>query len=177
MSIIEEINELHENDEHEKIIEIITASPKEQRDTELFSLLARAYNNIEKYDEALDNLMYIREERIEDASWNYRIGYAYFYKGDKENAGIYFKKSYDLNNEYTDAYNFYMLCSEDKDDGINFEERVNRFWKWFEENEKVISDYIDKKSDMSSDEIIEFVSNGVGLISNNLQFNFGGNYE
>lgn len=46
MSIIEEINELHKNAEHEKIIEIITAIAKEQRDTELFSLLARAYNNI-----------------------------------------------------------------------------------------------------------------------------------
>ncbi|MEI0559908.1 tetratricopeptide repeat protein [Brachyspira intermedia] len=177
MNIIEEINELHENDEHEKIIEIIMAIPNEKRDAELFSLLARAYNNVERYDEALDNLMYIREEGIDDALWNYRVGYAYFYKGDKENAEIYFKKSYDLNNEETDAYSFYMLCSEDKDDGINFEERVNRFWKWFEENEKVISDYIDQKSDMSSEEIIEFVSNGVGLISNNLQFNFGGNYE
>ena len=32
MSIIEEIKELHENDEHEKIIEIITAIPNEKRD-------------------------------------------------------------------------------------------------------------------------------------------------
>ena len=67
MSIIEEINELHENDEHEKIIDIITAIPNEERDSELFSLLARAYNNVERYDEALDNLMYIREEGIDDA--------------------------------------------------------------------------------------------------------------
>ncbi|MEI0518582.1 tetratricopeptide repeat protein [Brachyspira murdochii] len=177
MNIIEQINQLHENDEHEKIIEIITAISNEERDSELFSLLARAYNNIEKYDEALDNLMYIREEGIDDALWNYRVGYAYYYKGDKEKAENYFKKAYDLNSEDTDAYNFYMLCSEDRDDGINFEERVNRFWKWFEENEKVILDFIDKKSDMSSDEMIEFVSKGVSLISNNLQFNFGGNYE
>lgn len=177
MNIIEEINQLHENDEHEKIIEIITAISNEERDSELFSLLARAYNNIEKYDEALDNLMYIREEGIDDALWNYRVGYAYYYKGDKEKAENYFKKAYDLDNEDTDAYNFYMLCSEDRDYGINFEDRVNSFWKWFEENEKVISDFIDKKSDMSSDEMIEFVSKGVSLISNNLQFNFGGNYE
>ncbi|MEI0580789.1 hypothetical protein [Brachyspira pilosicoli] len=178
MSIIEEINELHKNDEHEKIIDIIMAIPKEQRDTELFSLLARAYNNVGRYDEALDNLMYIREECINDALWNHRIGYSYFYKGDKENASMHFKKAYDLNNDDIHSYNFYMLCcSEDKDDGINFEERVNRFWTWFEENEKVISDFIDKKSNMSSEEIIEFVSNGVSLISNNLQFNFGGNYE
>ena len=177
MSIIEEINELHENDEHEKIIDIITAIPNEERDSELFSLLARAYNNVERYDEALDNLMYIREEGIDDALWNYRVGYAYYYKDDKEAAENYFKKAYDLNNDDTDAYNFYMLCSEDRDNGINFEERVNRFWKWFEENEKVISDFIEQKSDMSSDEIIEFVSNGAALISNKLQFNFGGDYE
>ncbi|KLI14132.1 hypothetical protein SU46_11670 [Brachyspira hyodysenteriae] len=177
MSIIEEINRLHEDDEHEKIIEIITSIPEDERDIELFSLLARAYNNTENYDKALDNLMYIREEGIDDALWNYRVGYAYYYKGDKENAEMYFKKAYDLNNEDADAYNFYMLCSEDKDNGINFEERVNRFWKWFEENEKVISDFIDKKSNMSSEEIIEFVSNGVSLISNDLQFNFGGDYE
>ncbi|MEI0551289.1 hypothetical protein R4K89_13390 [Brachyspira intermedia] len=177
MSIIEEINKLHENDKHEKIIEIITAIPKEQRDTELVSLLARAYNNVGKYDEAFDNLMYIREEGIDNSLWNHRVGYSYFYKGDKENASLHFKKAYDLNNDDIHSYNFYMLCSEDKDNGINFEERVNKFWKWFEENEKIISDYIDKKSDMSSEEIIEFVSNGVGLISNNLKFNFGGNYE
>ncbi|MEI0703227.1 hypothetical protein R4M05_15400, partial [Brachyspira intermedia] len=77
MSIIEEINKLHENDEHEKIIEIITAIPKEQRDTELFSLLARAYNNVGKYDEAFDNLMYIREEGIDNSLWNHRVGYSY----------------------------------------------------------------------------------------------------
>ena len=177
MNIIEEINQLHENDEHEKIIEIITAISNEERDSELFSMLARAYNNIGKYDEALDNLMYIREEGLDNALWNYRVGYAYYYKGEKEKAENYFKKAYDLNNEDIDAYNFYMLCSEDRDDGINFENRVNRFWKWFEENEKVISDFIDKKSDMSSDEIIEFVSDGVALISNNLQFSFGGDYE
>ena len=177
MNIIEEINQLHEDNEHEKIIDIITEIPEDERSAELFSLLARAYNNIEKYDKALDNLMYRREEGIDDALWNYRVGYAYYYKGDKENAEMYFKKAYDLNNDDTDAYNFYMLCSEDKDDGINFEERVNRFWKWFEENEKVISDFIEQKSNMSSEEIIEFVSNGVALISNNLQFVFGGNYE
>ena len=177
MNIIGEINQLHEDNEHEKIIDIIKEIPEDERSAELFSLLARAYNNIEKYDEALNNLMYIREEGIDDALWNYRVGYAYYYKGDKENAEMYFKKAYDLNNDDTDAYNFYMLCSEDKDDGINFEERVDRFWKWFEENEKVISDFIEQKSDMSSDEIIEFISNGVALISNNLQFVFGGNYE
>ncbi|WP_297206045.1 tetratricopeptide repeat protein [uncultured Brachyspira sp.] len=177
MNIIEQINELHENDEHEKIIEIIISIPSEERNSEILSLLARAYNNVEKYDEALDNLMYIREEGIDDALWNYRVGYAYYYKGDKEIAENYFKKAYDLNNEDIDAYNFYMLCSEDIDDGINFEERVNRFWKWFEENEKVISDFIDKKSDMTSEEIVEFVSDGAALISNNLQFNFGGDYE
>ena len=177
MNIIEEINQLHENDEHEKIIEIITAISNEERDSELFSMLARAYNNIGKYDEALDNLMYIREEGIDDTLWNYRVGYAYYYKGEKEKAENYFKKAYDLNNEDIDAYNFYMLCSEDRDDGINFEERVNRFWKWFEENEEKISDFIDNIDKFSSDEMIEFVSDGVALISNNLQFNFGGDYE
>lgn len=177
MNIIEEINQLHENDEHEKIIEIITAISNEERDSELFSMLARAYNNIGKYDEALDNLMYIREEGLDNALWNYRVGYAYYYKGEKEKAENYFKKAYDLNNEDIDAYNFYMLCSEDRDDGINFEERVNRFWKWFEENEEKISDFIDNIDKFSSDEMIEFVSDGVALISNNLQFNFGGDYE
>ena len=178
MNILEEINQLHKNDEHEKIIEIITAIPNEERSSELFSLLARAYNNIGKYDEALDNLMYIREEGIHDALWNYRVGYAYYYNGDKENAEMYFKKAYDFNNEDTDAYNFYMLCSEDRDDGINFEERVNRFWKWFEENENIISDFIEQKSSMSSEEIMELVSDGVSLISSDLlHFNFGGDHE
>ena len=175
MNIIEQINQLHEDDEHEKIIEIITKIPSDKMNAELFSLLARAYNNTGNYDKALSNLMYIREEGINDALWNFRVGYAYYYKGYMKNAEMYFKKAYDLGDK--DAYNFYMIFSENKDDGINFEERVNKFWKWFYENEKIISDYIDKKSSMSSDEVIEFVSNGVSLISNNLSFEFGGNYE
>ncbi|WP_256097238.1 hypothetical protein [Brachyspira hampsonii] len=55
MNIIEKINQLHENDEHEKIIEIINTIAEDERDIELFSLLARAYNNVGKYDEALNN--------------------------------------------------------------------------------------------------------------------------
>ena len=42
MNIIEQINERHENNEHEKIIEIITKIPNEERCSELFSLLAIA---------------------------------------------------------------------------------------------------------------------------------------
>ncbi|WP_245580640.1 hypothetical protein [Brachyspira alvinipulli] len=67
--LLEEIEKLHKNNNHEKIIQIIYSMNENERDHHIISLLARALNNIQNYDEALNNLMYIREEAIDDPLW------------------------------------------------------------------------------------------------------------
>lgn len=76
----EQIQKWHEADEHERIIAAIKALPEEELDYELIGLLGRALNNAEHYDEAIAVFLSVEEQGREDSLWNYRIGYAYFYK-------------------------------------------------------------------------------------------------
>ncbi|OME97333.1 hypothetical protein BK127_40820, partial [Paenibacillus sp. FSL H7-0331] len=49
----------HQEDEHEKIVDNIMKIPQSDRDYDTVSLLARAMNNLERYDEALQQLLTI----------------------------------------------------------------------------------------------------------------------
>lgn len=77
-----QIQKWHESDEHEKIIAAVKALPEEELDYELIGLLGRALNNAERYDEAIAVLLTVEEEGRADSLWNYRMGYAYYYKHD-----------------------------------------------------------------------------------------------
>lgn len=68
-------------------------------------------------------------------------------------------------------------CDGIYDDERTFKERVDEFWNWFSENEKRLSDYIDNPDQYSLIEIREFISEGVHLISEDIHFNIGGDYE
>ena len=165
--IVEEIEKLHKENKHDKIIQIIYSMNENDRDHTIISLLARALNNIQNYDEALNHLMYIREEAIDDPLWYFRTGYAYYYSGNKETAKTYIKKTIELiekqniqNNElYEESERLYKLCFEDEDNNISFTQRVDMFWRWFDENEYEISQMIENKSN----ELIDFVNNGIKI--------------
>lgn len=183
--IIEKINELHNQNKHQKIIEIIYSINENERDYEIILLFARALNNVQNYDEALDNLMYIREEGLFDPLWYYRTGYAYYHKNEKNTAKQYFSKAIELFENYdkknienfseisNNIKNLYSLCFENEDKELSFAQRVKLFWKWFEENETEIDDIIKNKNK----DIIHFLSHGVKIISDNLAFNIGRNYN
>ncbi|PPS22225.1 tetratricopeptide repeat protein [Brachyspira murdochii] len=177
--LLEKIETLHNNDEHYRIIEIVYSMEESERDYDAISLLARALNNTQNYDEALDHLMYIREDGIDDPLWNFRAGYSYFYKNEKDKAKQYFYKTIELMDGHKNieieesAKRLYTLCFEDDDNGINFIERINLFWKWFEENEAYISSMIEN----NHDDLVNFVSSGVKIISDNISFNINKNYE
>lgn len=80
MELKEQLQQWHEEDEHKKIIEAINAIPAASRDYELIGMLGRALNNDKQYDEAIEVLMSVERQGREDELWNFRMGYAYFYK-------------------------------------------------------------------------------------------------
>ncbi|MEI7027532.1 hypothetical protein [Paenibacillus sp. y28] len=49
----------HEEDEFEQIVDRITKIPEQDRDYDLISHLARALNNLARYEEALEQLLSI----------------------------------------------------------------------------------------------------------------------
>ncbi|HEY4391008.1 MAG TPA: SMI1/KNR4 family protein [Paenibacillus sp.] len=80
------LDELHEADGFEEIVNTIMEIPAEDRDYELTSHLGRAMNNLERYEEAVEQFQIIAEEGQEDSLWHYRIGLAYYYLDRYEDA-------------------------------------------------------------------------------------------
>lgn len=89
---------------YDKIINTINKLPNSELNFDLKNQLARAYNNIGQYDEAIRILMTQNLEGNNDAYWNYVIGYAFFYKANFEMALNVFEKSFSLGRKDTKDY-------------------------------------------------------------------------
>lgn len=76
----------HQEDEHKKIVDRIMEIPESDRDYDTASLLARAMNNLERYDEALQQLLTIAKQGEDDPLWHFRVGYSYYYLEQYEEA-------------------------------------------------------------------------------------------
>lgn len=94
--LLEKIDKYYDEDEHEKIIELINSLPDEECDYEAKGLLAVALNNLDRYDEAIEILGSIADEGSSDRKWYYRIGYAYYYSNKYNKAAEAFKKAIEL---------------------------------------------------------------------------------
>ncbi|MBY9082226.1 SMI1/KNR4 family protein [Paenibacillus sp. HN-1] len=94
--LLARLNQLHEDDEFTEIVKAIMAIPVSERDYELLGHLARAYNNLGRYDEALELLLIVAEHGKEDAVWHYRIGYSYYFLRQYEQAVEAFTRAGEL---------------------------------------------------------------------------------
>ena len=64
--LLEQLEEWHEQDEFEEIVDAITAIDVEERDYELIGHLGRALNNLERYEEAVEQFLTVAEEGQDD---------------------------------------------------------------------------------------------------------------
>ncbi len=74
--LLSKIQELHDNNDSDEIIELIEALPKAEQTPEIIGLLARAYINEVEYEKGKELLLSIKDELGHDPFWNYRMGYA-----------------------------------------------------------------------------------------------------
>ena len=105
MDILQQCQKWHEKDQHQKIVDALTALPETERTPETDMELARAYNNLSVPGEpegrkllhqALE-LMQSHEEELGDTySWNFRMGYAYYYLDQEGRALRYLEKALEL---------------------------------------------------------------------------------
>ncbi|KAA9005857.1 SMI1/KNR4 family protein [Paenibacillus spiritus] len=82
----ERLETYHEEDDYESIVEAVLEIPEEERDYEMVSHLGRALNNLERYEEALEQFHAVREEGKDDPLWHYRTGLALYYLGRYDEA-------------------------------------------------------------------------------------------
>ncbi|KOY14302.1 SMI1/KNR4 family protein [Paenibacillus xylanivorans] len=83
---LERLEAWHEQDEFEEIVDAITEVPEEERDYILVNHLGRALSNMERYQEAVEQFLSVEAEGQNDPLWHYRIGLAYYYLEQYENA-------------------------------------------------------------------------------------------
>ena len=192
----EQLSQWHEDDEFQKIVDVLLAIPEEERNYDLTGQLARALNNLEDYETAVEILLGAETEGENDPLWHYRLGYAYYYSNSFELARDRFLRVLELAPEDEDARMFLGWCDEQlsptvKTDRLNqrlmaaeammvgatFRERADAFWGWFAENEAELSQMVEKREAGDAAKMVEFISAGVKLISEDVNFNVGGNYE
>lgn len=171
--LMKQIDEWHDAEKHQEIIDALEQIPEAERDFETTSLLARAYNNIEEYAKAAELLESVKEEGAEDERWNFRMGYAQYFLDNNREALSYFGKARELNPEDEDALSFIRQCNMT----LPLTQRVKEFWNWFVENEEKLSGMMNPKSMEEADAFMEFISKGTNLISEDMHFNIGGDHE
>lgn len=84
--LLPQLDEWHEEDEFNEIVNAIMEVPAQERDYVLVSHLGRAMNNLERYEEAIEQFLTIAEEGKDDPLWHYRIGLAYYYLDQYDDA-------------------------------------------------------------------------------------------
>ncbi|GIP29031.1 hypothetical protein J23TS9_41610 [Paenibacillus sp. J23TS9] len=84
--LLAQLDEWHEEDKFEEIVDAIMDIPAEDRDDVLISHLGRAMNNLERYEEAIEQFLTIAEEGKEDPLWHYRMGLAHYYLDQYDDA-------------------------------------------------------------------------------------------
>lgn len=179
----------HENDEYKNIIDAIEAIPESELDYNLKGQLARAYNNIDEYQKALDLLLETKDEGENDVNWHYRVGYAYFFLEKFAESKSQFERCLEFDADDEDVISFLRDCNDslhfgsflglgkEKSSVPSFSKRCESFWSWFCENEEKLSDMVKNEQNYENEVIGDFVSKGTDLIYNDMSFNIGGDYE
>lgn len=194
--LLKQLAQWHEDNEFQKIVDAILILPEEERDYELTGQLARALNNLEDYETAVEMLLTVEKEGRNDPLWFYRLGYAYYYSDMPEEAEPLFEKVLEFDPNDADAQMFVGWCKEELRErnwpdqldnrlipgeimvtGKTFRERVDDFWNWFISNESKLSEMVEEQRLTNADEMVAFVAGGVSLVSEDINFNIGGDYE
>lgn len=117
---LSQLEQWHQEGKYQEIIDAVEALPQEECDSTLTSALARAYNNLAMdveppedkplYQRALDLLLPLEEELGQGHTWNFRVGYAYYYLDQEGLALPYFEKALEARPGDGDTLEFIDRC-------------------------------------------------------------------
>lgn len=197
MDILKQCQKWHEEDKHQKIVDALEAISAEERTPEMDMELARAYNNLADPSEpegrkllhrALE-LMQSHEEELGDTySWNFRMGYAYYYLDQEGRALRYFEKALELHpgddpklNTRQDMEELINSCKK----GISlpqfwecFRERTENWWETFAEMEAELRQMMDEDKDHTRGaELVAQMEETLNLVFDEISFEMGFNGE
>ena len=130
-NLVETLNILHKEGKHQEIIDKIEALSSEEMNSEIIGILARAYNNVDNYEKALELLKSIEEYEKDTNVWNYRIGYSYYYLDKYLEAKKHFLKAIKIDSTDSDSHLFLCwiyqeLTDKEKDNSEKIIEYLNK---------------------------------------------------
>lgn len=147
--LLQQIEQWDADNEQQMIVDAILEIPEEERTVELIGLLARAYNNSEEYPKAIECLRSIEEESGEDALWFHRLGYAYYYMNNLEEAQKAFERALELNPDDNASEQYLNFCKNGEyayDPEVYDEEEVEaldaHIEKYFGKSENVFHEIV-----------------------------------
>ena len=197
MDILKQCQKWHEEDKHLKIVDALEAIPAEERTPEVDMELARAYNNLADPSEpegrkllhrALE-LMQSHEEELGDTySWNFRMGYSYFYLDQEGRALRYFEKALELHpgddpklNTRQDMEELIDSCKKSislPQFSECFRERTENWWETFAEMEAELRQMMDEDKDHTRGaELVAQMQETLNLVFDEISFEMGFNGE
>ncbi|MBS4784785.1 MAG: hypothetical protein KH009_01600 [Clostridiales bacterium] len=116
-AFLQRLEQWHQEDAFEKIIQAIEEIPREQWGTGLTGLLARAYSNAarggerpEYHEKAMELLNSAPEEGEPD--WNFRMGFALYWLDREREAASYFRRVLELIPEDPESQAHWADCRE-----------------------------------------------------------------
>ena len=197
MDILKQCQKWHEEDKHQKIVDALEAIPAEGHTPEMDMELARAYNNLadpsepegrKLFHRALE-LMQSHEEELGDTySWNFRMGYAYYYLDQEGRALRYFEKALELHpgddpklNTQQDIEDLIDWCKKNislPQFSECFRERTEDWWETFAEMEAELRQMMDEDKDHTRGaEIVAQMEGALNLVFDEISFEMGFNGE
>ena len=114
-ALLKQIQQWHADGQHEKVEDAILALPEAEwkRDYDLSCMLARAFNNLSRYQEALEILKSFHAQGQTDALWHFRVGYSLYYLEGREAEAIpYFERAIALGDDGPDSYQMLLWAKE-----------------------------------------------------------------
>lgn len=120
------INRLHRQNDHAQIERLIEEIPETERNYDVSCYLARAKNNLGKYEEALDILQPLAVIGGDDAMWCYRAAYAFYYLQNYQIALDAVKDAAKLDSENADIQDLLAACQQKVLEEIQMEEQYTQ---------------------------------------------------
>ncbi len=197
MTLLEQCQLWHEQDRHQQIADTLEAIPEEERTPELDLELARAYNNLadpetpegrELLRQAIALMAPHRDRLADDYSWNFRMGYAYYYLDQEGPALGHFERALELHPGDDPKYN----TAEDIQYFINdcrqrltlpqfkrpFRQRTAEAWAAFSQGEARLRRMMDEdRAHKRGAELIAACSQMLNRAFEDLSFELGFNGE
>ena len=181
MTLLEQCQRWHENEEYQKIITEIEALPAAERTPELDSELARAYNNAACVDDrayfekAIALLTPHADYFKGDHLWNFRMGYSYYYLDREDCALPYFEEALAALPGDADTERMIESCRKMLSLSLfqrPFRSRVQEAWTAFAQAETDLRALMDSDEDRG-EELIARVEDILRIAFDDVSFELG----